>query len=65
MNIVINGDLKPITHCNLNAVIIDLGYQDAVIVTAVNGNFVAIESRDEVTLKDGDKLEILAPMQGG
>ncbi|WP_340680323.1 sulfur carrier protein ThiS [Paraglaciecola sp.] len=65
MNIVINGDLKPISHNSLNSVIAELGYQDAVIVTAVNGDFVAIGSRSEVTLQDGDKIEILAPMQGG
>lgn len=65
MNIVINGDVKPVSHNALNAVIAELGYQDAVIVTAVNGDFVAMGSRSDVILQDGDKIEILAPMQGG
>jgi sulfur carrier protein len=31
----------------------------------VNGRFVAAAARQRVELADGDKIEVVAPMQGG
>jgi sulfur carrier protein len=42
-----------------------LGYGEAVVATALNGEFVPVSSRNEARLTEGDRLEILAPMQGG
>jgi sulfur carrier protein len=36
-----------------------------VVATAVNGRFVRLADRPATPLKEGDKIEILAPMQGG
>jgi sulfur carrier protein len=40
-------------------------YADAVVATAVNGHFIAQAQRADQKLNDGDRVEILAPMQGG
>jgi sulfur carrier protein len=43
----------------------ELGYGEAVVATALNGEFVAAGSRPGARLTEGDRLEVLAPMQGG
>ena len=35
------------------------------IATAVNGRFVAATARPGIKLADGDRIEVVAPMQGG
>lgn len=65
MNIVVNGTPRCVERNKLDLVLIELGYQDAVVVTAVNGDFVSISERSGVMLQEGDLLEIVAPMQGG
>lgn len=50
---------------NLEAALLELGYQDAVVATAVNGSFVPKSCRQSTALHDGDSLDVLAPMQGG
>ncbi|MGI9405906.1 MAG: sulfur carrier protein ThiS [Hyphomicrobiaceae bacterium] len=42
-----------------------LGFADARVATAVNGDFVAIDARVERALCDNDRIEIVAPRQGG
>ncbi len=65
MNIVVNGTPRSVERNKLDLVLIELGYQDAVVVTAVNGDFVSISERSGVMLQEGDLVEIVAPMQGG
>jgi sulfur carrier protein len=43
----------------------ELGYQGAKVATAVNGGFVARGLRAETRLREGDRVEVIAPMQGG
>jgi sulfur carrier protein len=43
----------------------DLGYGESIVATAVNGEFVPTGARPLTQLADGDRLEVLAPMQGG
>ena len=42
-----------------------LGYGGKKVATAVNGRFVPAPARAATALNDGDKLEVVAPMQGG
>ena len=42
-----------------------LSYADAIVATALNGEFVPARKREEAMLKDGDQVEIIAPRQGG
>jgi sulfur carrier protein len=50
---------------NLEAALLELGYQDAVVATAVNGEFVPVTLRVQTRLQAGDHIDVLAPMQGG
>lgn len=49
----------------LAAVLEQLGYAEALVATALNGEFVPAGSRAGVSVRDGDRIEVLAPMQGG
>ena len=65
MNIVHNGEKVDVTSANLSEILIELGYGDAKVATALNEEFIPAPSRAQTELKDGDRLEVLAPMQGG
>lgn len=65
MKILVNGDWRETAAVDLAAALQDLGYGEAVVATALNGEFVAVDSRPDARLADGDRLEVLAPMQGG
>lgn len=49
----------------LAALLDELDYQNMVVATALNQNFVRVVDRGETLLKAGDAVEILTPKQGG
>lgn len=65
MNILVNGKAHDVRSHLLSDVLDELGYGDAKIATAVNGNVVPAKARPGTPLQSDDRLEILAPMQGG
>ncbi len=65
MNILVNAEPRDISSATLTDALIELGFDNPAIATAVNGTFVPRENRDLVQISDGDRLEVLAPMQGG
>ena len=65
MRISLNGTTRELEATTLAEALIALGYADAVVATALNGEFVPARARSERKLKDGDEIEIVAPMQGG
>lgn len=65
MNILLNGEKVNVTSPNLVNVLSELGYGDAKIATALNEEFITEVKRNSVELEAGDRLEVLAPMQGG
>jgi sulfur carrier protein len=65
VNIYVNGVQTLVESNSLERVLVQLGYQDVTVATAINGDFVPLSQRKNSSIKDGDKLEILAPMQGG
>jgi sulfur carrier protein len=65
MKILVNGDWRDTHAGELEAALRELGYADGVVTTAVNGEFVAATARGRTALADGDRIEVLAPMQGG
>ena len=70
MKIVLNGAWREIAPADpadatLEAVLMSLGFGHAVVATALNGQFVPGGARVEVKVRDGDRVEVLAPMQGG
>jgi sulfur carrier protein len=65
MRILVNGDSREIAGSDLASVLHELGYGEAVVATALNGEFVAAGARARAPVSEGDRVEVLAPMQGG
>ena len=65
MRILVNGSWRETLSAELSAVLEELGYGGSVVTTAVNGEFVAAAVRRSTRLTEGDRVEVLAPMQGG
>jgi sulfur carrier protein len=65
MKILVNGVWRETGAGELAATLEELGYGGRVVSTAVNGEFVAAEARIRTALADGDRVEVLSPMQGG
>ena len=65
MKILVNGAWRDTAAADLASALKELGYGESVVATALNGVFVPMSSRSEVALAESDRLEVLAPMQGG
>lgn len=65
MRIYLNDDMHDVDAATLAAVLDSLGFGGRKIATAVNGRFVAAAARPATRLADGDRIEVVAPMQGG
>lgn len=65
MKLSINGEPREVNATVLSVVLAELGLEDARVATAVNGEFVPASQRADTVLADGDRVEILAPQQGG
>ena len=65
MRIFLNDDAHDVEPGTLAAALENLGFTGRKIATAVNGRFVPAPARAATALNDGDKLEVVAPMQGG
>lgn len=66
MNIILNGESQPLdlTH-TIESLLEEKGYNGKLVAVAVNGEFVPKTSYASQSINDGDKIEIVAPMQGG
>jgi sulfur carrier protein len=65
MRIFLNDDAHDIEPGTLAAALESLGFAGRKIATAVNGRFVAAAARARTALAEGDRVEVVAPMQGG
>jgi sulfur carrier protein len=65
MKIIVNGEALEIGAPTLAALLDDLGKGEAKVATSVNEAFVAKQQRADHALQDGDRVEIVAPRQGG
>lgn len=66
MIIEINGEKRELDRSRVLAdAIRDWGYEGQPIAVAYNDEFVPRGHYAEIRLQDGDRLEIVAPMQGG
>ena len=65
MRIFLNDDAHDVDAATLAAALESLGFGGRKIATAVNGRFVSAAARPRTELADGDKVEVVAPMQGG
>jgi len=65
MKIVLNGEPRDVRAPRLTAALAELGFGGATVATAINGSFVPAPARDATELAEGDRLEVVAPRQGG
>ena len=65
MQITINGERTEVRAETLSALLDELGYGDAKVATALNEDFVPATARAGAALAPGDRVEIVAPRQGG
>ncbi len=65
MRIDLNGIPTEVAAANLADALMALGYDGTGLATALNGGFIPVAARATTLLHDGDRVEVLAPMQGG
>jgi sulfur carrier protein len=65
MRLIVNGEDHELEATTLIDVMALLEYEGGWLATAVNGELVHREERADCWLAEGDRIEILAPMQGG
>ena len=61
----VNGEGQQMTVQTLGQLLAALDYEGNWLATAVNGELVHAVERQSHTLSDGDRIEILSPIQGG
>jgi sulfur carrier protein len=65
LRITVNGEVTDTDARTLGELIARLGFQESAVATARNGDFVPRGARAETPLEPDDKIEIVAPRQGG
>lgn len=65
MRVIVNGEEVAVSVATLADLLVARGFEGEWLATAVNGRAVAAAARIEQRLTDGDRIEVLSPMQGG
>ena len=66
IKVSVNGEIKELQEgLNVSQMIEALNYKTEGFAVAINTTFVSIKSYEETIIKDGDTIDILAPVQGG
>lgn len=66
MRIAINGEAFNANSATALATLIEaLGYNAKTVASAVNSESVRVAARSATPLREGDAVELLAPMRGG
>ena len=66
IKVSVNGELKELNEdLNIKEMIVELGYEKEGFAVAVNTTFIAIKTYEDTIIKEGDTIDILAPVQGG
>ncbi|MBM0104664.1 sulfur carrier protein ThiS [Steroidobacter sp. S1-65] len=65
MRITLNGEDRDVAATTLEQALSELGYTESFVATAVNGCFIPKTQRRDQRLGEGDRIEVVAPMQGG
>ena len=63
--LIVNGERHEIASRRSRGALAALDYDAAIVATALNGEFVPRRKREATPLHEGDRIEILAPRQGG
>lgn len=65
MRLEVNGRPIETGAASLDELVGEFVERDVKVATALNGAFVAAGARAATPLKDGDRVEIVSPRQGG
>lgn len=65
MKLIVNDEAFEAKARTLEGLLVELGYEGDWYATAINSQFVPGPERVQTPLSDGDRIEILTPMQGG
>lgn len=65
MKLEVNGEAVEVTATTVAEALVELGFGVSKVATALNGQFLPAGARAGWQLCSGDRLEVLAPMQGG
>ena len=65
MTLIVNGEKREVAAGTLAEALQALDYGEAKVATALNGEFVPTRARHATPVQDGDRIEIVAPRQGG
>jgi sulfur carrier protein len=65
MIVIVNGEKHEVAAATLAETLQALDFGEAKVATALNGEFVPARVRAATLLKEGDRIEIVAPRQGG
>jgi sulfur carrier protein len=63
--LTVNGAPTETQAGTLAELVAGCGFAETQVATALNGDFVAKGARAATLLREGDKVEIVAPRQGG
>jgi sulfur carrier protein len=65
MKLTVNGQSLDVRAATLDRLLDELAYEGPWLATAVNQNVIHAAERVRCALEEGDRIEILSPMQGG
>ena len=65
LRVFVNGEATQTSAGTLAELLVQLGFTEAGVATAVNGDFVRRQARESHVLVCDDKIEIVSPRQGG
>lgn len=65
VDVFVNGNERRTAARTLAELLVELGYGDQRVATAVDGEFIPVADRPAAQLKDGNQIEIVSPRQGG
>ena len=65
IRVVVNGEAAETGAVTVAELVAELGYPESRVATARNGDFVARGARGQTKLAPDDRIEIVAPRQGG
>ncbi len=65
MKITLNGAPREVMANRLSDLLEECGFGGAKVATAVNEDFVPASDRGATMISNGDRVEVVAPRQGG
>jgi len=65
LRVSLNGEPRITEARTLAELVVEAGFAEAKIATAINGVFVPQSARADRVIAEGDRVEIVSPRQGG